>query len=145
VKLKSKTVWFLAPLIFAGIYLFFFHAGYPEWHNLERLAFAGVHTNGQVSAKEPGNHQSIRYEFSVGTNNYSGVGNADHGGLPGLDRIGVGEIIPVTYLPDQPEISVPGDPIELFHSWSFLLFLMLPAMSLIATVVTVRRLLKNST
>jgi hypothetical protein len=97
-----------------------------------------------VNAKEPANHQSIRYEFSVGTNHYSGIGVADFGGLPGLDRIEVGETIPVTYLSDQPEISVPGDPAELFHSWSFLLFLVLPAMSLIATVVTVRRLLKKS-
>lgn len=142
-NLNRKNLLIVAPLIFAGIYVFFFQAAYPQWNKFRKLTFEGAHTNGQVIAKEPANHQSIRYDFAVGANHFSGVGNANRGGLQGFDQIGIGDTISVTYLPKQPEISVPGDAAELFHSWSGLLFVILPIFSFVATGFLFWRLLKK--
>lgn len=81
---------------FALVNLFVFSVGYPQWHNYERLAHAGLRTVGRVTAREPANHNSVVYEYSVASNSFSGRSSASFGGLPPLNQIGIGDKIPVT-------------------------------------------------
>jgi hypothetical protein len=119
---------------------FFISVAYSHWHNYERLAHAGIQTSGTVTAKEPNNHQSIRYEYSVGSTRYTGISAAGFGGLPPFDQIRVGDQIPVSFLPQRPTISLPGDPRDVYMSWSGLLFIVVPGLGLIAGMVTAFRL-----
>lgn len=50
--------------------------------------------------------------------------------------------VPVTYLPDEPTISVPGDPGGLYRDWSVLLFLAAPVVGLIAASTALFRVEK---
>ena len=126
--------------LFVGGFLvvnaFIFSVAHQQWRSYERLAHVGVHTEGRVTATEPANHNEVRYEFLVGSNTFSGGSSASFGGLPPLYQIRVGDKIPVTYLPANPSVSVPGDPSELYGSWSTLLFLIAPVFGLIAGAVT---------
>ena len=69
-----------------------------------RLAKWGVAIEGQVIAKEPGNHQFIRYSDSVGQQTYSGLGNAGRGN-PAFEQLNIGDSVKVFYDPDDPKDS----------------------------------------
>jgi hypothetical protein len=129
----------LCVLLFGGIHTFFFYAIYPKWHELELLTHKGVQTRGRVTAKEPFNHQGIRYEYRVGPGRYTGMSSAGFGGLPPFDQISVGDEIAVTYLPESPSVSVAGNPKDLYASWSGLLFIIMPLFAAIGVVIMVVR------
>jgi hypothetical protein len=119
--------WLLAGLIvFIPIYAFFFSFIYPQWHIYSRIVHSGMHTEGVVTAKEPMNHAGIRYEYSVAGRLYSGSCTTGFGGIPPLEKIEVGQEIPVAYFSDDPSLSLPGDPHDLYYSWSGLLFIWMP-------------------
>jgi len=108
--------------------------GYVIGRHYGPLAHRGAHVKGMVTAKELMNHQSVRYEFLVGTQRHSGITNIGSA----FDRISVGDEVSVTYLPELPSVSVVGDAPELYRSWlHFLLMVptsiafipMLPAVS----------------
>lgn len=113
-------------ILFAVAYLFFFWAIYPDWHRFERLSKAGIQTRGRVIAKEPANHNGIRYEYRVGDISYTGISTAGYGGLPPFKSIRVDDEIVVTYLPDSPSVSTAGNPQEHYQSRSGLLFVIMP-------------------
>ena len=124
----------------AGVYALFFCVVFPQWRSYERLAHSGAKTTGRVIKKEPENHQSVRYEYSIASKSYFGSGSTGSRGLPVLYQIRIGDQIPVTYLPKNPSVSLPGDPEEIYSSWSVALFGILPAASLLAGGITAVRL-----
>jgi hypothetical protein len=81
-------------------------------HNLPKyrpLAQRGVATHGVVSAKEPMNHETIRYNYEVEGVAYSGSSSHTGRGNPEFDRLGVGDSVLVFYDPLSPSVSVLGD------------------------------------
>jgi hypothetical protein len=132
---------FLFCFIFASAYSLMLSSQYSKWYGFRRLAQAGKQTFAEVTAKEPWNHSCIRYKFEVDSVSYSGSGN---GSLVGLrfEAIHVGNKILVTYSPENPRLSVIGDPNALYHSWTTGLFVVLPLFILIgaAYVAFSRRL-----
>jgi hypothetical protein len=107
------------------------------WSELRHLVRSGRQTVGKVVSKEPKNHNSVFYEYVVEHKTYPGNGVAGHGGIPSLDEMPLGSSIPVTYLPDAPSISVPGDPADFYGSVSISLFGVLPLFSLLAATAVV--------
>jgi hypothetical protein len=135
----TQLRWIIAALVFVGVYTWAFCVIFPQWRRFERVTHAGAHTSGTIVAKEPQNHASIRYAYTVDDARYEGVMTAGWGGIPSLDRVQIGDVISVAYWPEQPSVSVPGDPHEIFASWCGLLFLVAPFMSLVAAFVTMFR------
>jgi hypothetical protein len=122
-----KYGWLLTGLIFfAPIYFFLFFAVYPQWHVYSRIAHSGIQTQGVITAKEPMNHAGIRYEYSANGRSYSGSCTTGFGGIPPLDKVNLGQKIPVTYFSGDPSLSLPGDPRDLYYSWTGLLFIWMP-------------------
>jgi hypothetical protein len=125
--LVRKVGWLLAGFaVFIPIYAFFFFVIYPQWHTYSRIVHSGAHTEGVVTAKEPMNHAGIRYEYAVGGRSYSGSCTTGFGGIPPLDKVELGQKIPVAYSSDDPSLSLPGDPHDLYYSWCGLLFIWMP-------------------
>ena|SRR5437879_2202774 len=123
----GKFGWLVAGLIvFIPIYAFFFFVIYPQWHIYSRIAHSGTRTEGVITAKEPMNHAGIRYDYKVGDRSYSGSCTTGFGGIPPLDKVELGQKIPVAYFSGDPSLSLPGDPNDLYHSWSGLLFIWMP-------------------
>lgn len=114
-------------VVFLAAYGLLSQAIFPDWTQHKSLVQRGARTVGLVTAKEPHNHQNVRYSFNVGSAQHVGVGPTGKGGLPDFARIRVGDAIPVTYLPDEPTVSLPGDPRELFYDSSIFLFVLIPA------------------
>jgi hypothetical protein len=102
---------------FTCVYAGFLFTFFPQWQDQERLAHHGNRTTGVVTAKPPLNHESVRYEYSVGDSRYSGLSRA---GL--ADHVQVGEPISVTYLPERPAMSTAPDAGESFFGISFFCF-----------------------
>src|SRR5262245_46814868 len=97
-------IWFL--LAAASITLGVFSL---DWITYYKLARSGVGTRGLVTAKEPENHRFIRYSYSVGESDYSGLGVAGNGN-PEFDDIKVGDPVIVYYNSDNITISFLGEP-----------------------------------
>lgn len=74
-----------------------------------RLDRAGTPVEGVVTAKEPSNHRLVRYRYSASGRDLTGSWGAGYGN-PEFEALAVGDRLHVTYLPDSPEISAPGDP-----------------------------------
>ncbi len=125
--LVRKCGWFLAGCIFfVPVYLFFFSVIYPQWHIYSRIAHSGTQTEGVITAKEPMNHAGIRYEYFSAGHSYSGSCTTGFGGIPPLEKLDLGQKIPVTYFSGDPSLSLPGDPRDLYASWTGVLFIWLP-------------------
>ncbi len=74
-----------------------------------RLKTKGIEVQGRVMAKEPQNHQSIRYSYTVERQNYNQIGMAGRGNAS-FEGIKVGDPFIVYYDPDNPSSSVSGYP-----------------------------------
>jgi hypothetical protein len=111
----AQLIWI--ALTFVLVYAFFFTFFFPLWHRYERLAHVGARTSGLVMAKEPKNHASIRYEYTVDGARYEGVMTAGWMGIPPLDEIRIGQTVVVTYWPERPSVSTPGNPHKLSEYW----------------------------
>lgn len=94
-------------LVFVVVWLLMFQNMAPDCRRFERLARAGVQGVGTVTAKEPMNHASVRYDYSVAGVRYAGGPCGVH---TQFDRISVGDTIAVAYLPDSPSVSTCEDP-----------------------------------
>jgi hypothetical protein len=79
-----------------------------DWLTYRELS-NGVGVYGKVTAKEPDNHQIIRYSYMVGQQTYSGVGHGGRGN-PSFGELNVGDRVIVFYDPASPSISVMGNP-----------------------------------
>ena len=140
---SAQLLWLFAGILFVGVYAFFASVIFPQWHRYERIVHAGAQTSGTIIAKEPENHASIRYSYSVAGTHYEGIGASGWGGIPSLDRVQLGQTIPVTYWIEQPAVSLPGDPREMYESWCGALFLEAPFMSLLGVAIIVLRTRKR--
>lgn len=78
---------------------------------LRTLAKYGVPTEGKVEAKEPDNHQVVRYSYVVGQRSYNGSGRAGYGN-PEFISLSVGDKVTVFYDPSDPQLSIMGNPQE---------------------------------
>jgi len=80
-----------------------------DWFEYQHLAQNAVKTVGRVTAKEPDNHNFIKYSFEVDHRSFSGKGNAG-GENPSFDELRVGDPLAVYYDPGNPEHSFLGSP-----------------------------------
>jgi hypothetical protein len=125
-------------LVFALAYLVFAGIAIVSWWPHARVAYAGLHTQGRVTAKEPSNHHLIRYAFSVGSRQFTGAQMASVVAIP-FEKISVGDAVSVAYDARNPSVSLPGDPHAFLH-WCYSgLFIALPLFcALPATVAAYR-------
>ena len=94
---------------------------------------SGVQMVGTVTGKEPMNHASVRYNYSVDGLTYSG---GPCGVGSDFEKIRVGDPIAVTYLRESPSISVCGTAQSAYsNSWG-ILFIITPAFCLLAGGLT---------
>jgi hypothetical protein len=129
---KKKSVALLMGLALSvGAYGCFFFSFYPIWHRSEQIAHYGGMAVGLVIQKQPNNHQSVQYEYSVEGTKYFGTAPAGMSGLPPYDQIKTGDLVPVTYWPKRPSESVAGDRTDVYRTTSFLLFALLPGACLL--------------
>jgi hypothetical protein len=140
---RTQLIWLIAAIFFVGIYTFFASVIFPQWHRYERIVHAGAQTSGTIIAKEPENHASIRYAYTVAGARYEGIGASGWGGIPSLERVQLGQTIPIAYWMEQPAVSLPGDPREMYESWCGALFLVAPFMSLLGAAITILRIRKR--
>lgn len=130
ISVSKIPIWLVAITVFAATYLGAFLVFYPTWHRLERIAHDGRTTIGTVIQKEPYNHESVRFEYSVDDIKYFGKAAAGRGGLPSFEAIHVGDPIPVTYWRERPSESVGGDRSDVYKTMSFILFVLAPCLCL---------------
>jgi hypothetical protein len=78
-----------------------------DWEKWNSLAEHGITSNGNVVAKEPENHNFIRYRYVVNGSHYSGLGSAG-GENPNFDQLHVGDAVKITYDSQRPEESILG-------------------------------------
>ncbi len=79
--------------------------------NYYRLRKGGVLTEGIAVARKP--HDQIEYSFKADKGVHTRVGIAGIG-TPPVEKIALGDKLPVYYLPQAPGISCLGDPGKLF-------------------------------
>ena len=80
--------------------------------HLPALAHRGVPVTATVTAKQPQNHSSVVYEYRVEGAAYSGRSS-----VPDLDDVRIGDSVAVTFVRDQPWISIVGDARRAYHDW----------------------------
>jgi|SRR5882724_2390864 len=127
------TYWIAGVIFFSVLYGLFLLVSYPEWHKYQQLHEFGRETIGTIVGKNLARHRSIQYSYTVGMLDYSGSANASLARLP-FEQIHGGDHIPITYLPDRPDISVAGDATTFYLSWSRLLFVFAPSICLAFSV-----------
>jgi hypothetical protein len=94
-------------LIFASLYNLL---GIRNLSRYERLSEYGKQAKiATVLAKEPQNHQFIKYQYQVGSDSFQGVGRTGNVN-PSFDRLKIGDSVIVFYDPDTPNNSILGDP-----------------------------------
>lgn len=120
----------IGTVVFVAIWSSMFYNMSPDWSTHQRLARSGVQVTGAVTAKEPLNHASVRYDYYVDGTRYSGGPCS----TPNFDHIRVGNPISVTYLPDSPSISVCGDAEAAYKTRSGILFIIAPSFALVGAL-----------
>lgn len=79
--------------------------------HLELMTIEGKQIYARVVAKEPENHQTIRYVFDLNGVEYTGSGAAGAGN-PSFQEIQIGDDVVVFYNPSNPQESILGNPWE---------------------------------
>jgi hypothetical protein len=100
----TALVWLALTIVFAVI-----GAIVMDWRKWHELAKYSIETNGYVMRKEPDNHRIIQYSYAVDQQTYSGLGNAS-GDTPEFDQLNIGDEVRVFYNPDNPKLSILGNP-----------------------------------
>lgn len=85
-----------------------------DWPKYQRLKARGVWVEGWVTAKGLGEKDSVSYSFLVGSKLYSGEGRAGYGN-PAFPSLAVEDRVIVYYLPQNPDVSCLGVPMELLR------------------------------
>ena len=132
-RLLRNGYWIAAVSSFSVLYGLFLLVSYPEWHKYQQLHETGRETIGTILGKNIARHRSIQYSYTVDTLTFSGTANASLARLP-FEQMRDGDHVPITYLPNHPEISVAGDATTLYLSWSRLLFVFAPCICLALSV-----------
>src|SRR5881409_1016431 len=103
--MRSTLSVILGVFVACALYSIIFHDQSGAWRTATQLVRSGVQIVGTVTAKEPMNHASVRYNYSVDGLTYSG---GPCGVGSDFERIQVGDPIAVTHLRESPSISVCG-------------------------------------
>jgi hypothetical protein len=128
---KAKLVWFSTWLVILLILLG--TLGNAMLRKQYHLANRSVQATGHVTAKTPELHQRIDYSFEVDHKAHSGFGDVSYRGGAAFDELQVGDQVEVFYDPENPSISILGNPgIQLRSGTKLVLFVSL----LISTVLT---------
>lgn len=143
-NLTTKILICLAVwLLFAGLAL---AAGLKitGWLTYRRLS-NGIAVYGTVTAREPENHQIIRYSYSVGQQTYSGTGHGGRGN-PSFGELSIGDRVVVFYDPANPSLSCMGYPQahQRAELWGIIfLVILLPLSPLGITIILIVALSKS--
>jgi hypothetical protein len=130
----SKTLpGFIGVIVFVAVWSLIFHDTSRDWRAHQRLARSGVQVTGAVTAKEPMNQASIRYDYFVDGVRYSGGPCGVH---ERFNSVRLGDRITVTYLPDSPSTSTCEDPQTGYSARSGILFIIVPCFALLAAGLT---------
>jgi hypothetical protein len=125
----SKPVALLVAVVIAAVFWgIIVHDMLPRLRILQRLARLGVHVTGAVTAKEPMNHASVRYEYFADGVRYSGD---PCGAQERFDSVRVGDPIAVTYLPESPATSVCGDAQQAYDTNRGIAFIVVPCFTVL--------------
>ena len=120
----------IAVFVPLGIAALFAGAFLCIGHDLPALAQRGVRTEATVTAKQPQNHSSIIYEYSVGGAAYSGSSS-----VPDLAATHIGDSVSITYLPEYPSISLLGDSRASYADWRQTLIMITLSIAVIPTAL----------
>jgi hypothetical protein len=95
---RPQLAWI--ALVFVAVYTFAFALCFPSWQRYDRLSREGVQTSGSVTRKEPENHASIAYNYTVDGMDYETTANTGYAGIPPLDQIRIGRVsqLPIGHL-----------------------------------------------
>jgi hypothetical protein len=77
--------------------------------DLNEFTEKGIPIYGKVTAKEPENHQTVRYIYEVNGKQFDGAGSAGRGNPP-FNEIQIGQKLVVFYNPESPEKAILGYP-----------------------------------
>lgn len=83
-----------------------------NWTRYYNLTQRGRNILGEIIAKEPSNHASVVYSYTVSNETFT---NRASSGIK-LDSIQLGQKVNITYLPDNPSISCFCSPQEALKS-----------------------------
>lgn len=106
---QRRWLFFFYYLVFAAAICVFF--GRPDWVSYYRLAFQGVEAQGRVTSLSCSSKVQLGYTFNVDGKNYEGRGDGGFGNPP-CTMLKPGDTIQVSYLPSEPEATLPGNPRE---------------------------------
>jgi hypothetical protein len=81
--------------------------GNVNWIGLHRLTIRGVSGDGVVTELTPENHDRVYYTYQVAGNTFDGRGQS---WPPNRSSLSVGDSVVIWYDPEQPKISVLGNP-----------------------------------
>jgi hypothetical protein len=94
-----------------------------RWKRILELRNSGRLVTGVIVAIEPGNHQSVTYQFHVGSTAYEGKQY--------MHQLSVGTEVPIFYLPRDPRVSSITDPSQLLQEYAGGLFFGSAALSFV--------------
>ena len=106
---KLTLLWITGALIFGGIPA---SLNFRKYHE---LAAQGVSSKGMVIALEPSNHQFVGYSYEANGRIFTAKGSAGYGN-PSFGLLRVGDVVSVSYLPGNAEVSCLGNPHELLNN-----------------------------
>jgi hypothetical protein len=124
----SKSVALLVGIVVAVVFwsLVFLNIR-PVLHRYQTLVRSGEQVIGNVTAKEPMNHASVRYDYYADGTRHTG-GPCPVGGAA-FDRIQIGDAIPVTYVPSSPATSACADVQQAYDTNWGIAFIVVPCCS----------------
>ena len=123
---SSRTKLSFLPYALLGLVIMLSLAATSGWRKFDVLSSQGLKAVGTITAKEPQNHQSLRYEYVVNGQTHQGLeslGSKSVGSA--FSAINVGDKVQVIYLPTQADTSCLCDPAKLLVSET--VFILLPA------------------
>ena len=108
INLKTLTGTLLVYIVLVSVFALL-GVTVLNWSESQHLAQSAVKTVGKVTAKEPDNHNFIRYAFEADHIWFHGVGHAG-GENPPFDELEVGAPVIVYYDSENPDSSFLGNP-----------------------------------
>ena len=104
------------PIKYLVIYLVFAIAialflGSINWMTYYRLSKRGIGAEAMVTKTSCSNHMTFSYNFKLKGQSINGFGGDGYGN-PSCDTLKEGDPLLIYYLSSQPEINVPGDPMQ---------------------------------
>jgi hypothetical protein len=106
--IKLVPLWIILAILVAAI------ASGRNFIRYRQLTDGGIAIAGTVTQLEPANHRFVHYSYLVSGRSFSGRGRAGFGN-PEFEDLRVGDVVSVSYLPENEDLSCLGDPHELLR------------------------------